>query len=575
MRRALVGQRTSRLTLRSLAARVGRGILAALFVWILFIGHASAQQDERPSNRRAPLPLPTSPSPAPLSTDGAETTEPSTDRLATGLRLRVTGFDFEGNTAFSDDELRTSLNDLVGQSLDTERLLAARDRLTQHYVDAGYATSGAILPDQVPVDGRVRFKIIEGRLSHIRVEGTDRFSRSYFADRLSEVGRAPVLVPRLEEALRFLQEDPLIERVTARLEPGTTRGSSQLHLTIEEARQENFELIAANDRSPSIGEETGQFRLAVANLTGHRDRYQITGWFTEGLRDIEGRFAHPINRWDTRVEARVRYTETEVVEFPFDPFDIESKSLSVSLGLFQPVYRTKNHAVDIGIRGDWRQGESTLSGRSFCFQPEVTDCDPTIAVLRLIGQWNWRDTTNALSFRSTLSIGTDALGATKSRGGRPGGEFVAWLGQAQYTRAMPLRSLLISRINFQRTEDALLSFERIAVGGARTVRGYRPNQLVRDSGLAASVEWRVPVWRRAIGPSYLDVIPFIDVGHAWNERDDRGDNTLTSIGLGLIGRPHERVEASVYWGTRLLGVSRIGNGLIDHGLHLQVTIDAW
>ena len=566
---------TSRRAQRSTAKIAIRFGLAAIFILILSVGHASAQQDERPSNRREALPLPTSPSPSPLAADEATHPAPPSDRLATGKRLLVTGFDFEGNTAFSDEALRTVLSDLVGQRLDTERLLAARDRLTHHYIDAGYATSGAILPDQVPARGRILFKIIEGRLSHVEVEGTDRFREGYFADRLNEVGRAPLLVSRLEEALHILQEDPLIERVTARLEPGATRGTSQLHLTIDEARQEDLVLVAANDRSPSIGEETGQFRLAVANLTGNRDWYQITGWFTEGLRDIEGRFAHPINRWDTRIEARVRYTETEVVEYPFDPFDIESKSLSVSLGLFQPLYRTKNHAVEIGIRGDWRRGESTLSGRSFCFQPEVTDCDPTIAVLRLFGGWKWRNATHALSLLSTLSIGTDALGATRGRGGKPGGEFVAWLGQAQYTRAMPLESLLISRINFQRTEDALLSFEQIAVGGARTVRGYRPNQLVRDSGLAASIEWRVPVWRRAIGPSYLDVIPFVDVGHAWNERDDRGDNTITSIGLGLIGRPHQRVEASVYWGTRLLGVSRVGNGLIDHGLHLQVTIDAW
>ena len=40
-------------------------------------------------------------------------------------------------------------------------------------------------------------------------------------------------------------------------------------------------------------------------------------------------------------------------------------------------------------------------------------------------------------------------------------------------------------------------------------------------------------------------------------------------------QPFERVRASLHWGGRLLGVGRIGSGLIDHGLHFKVEVDVW
>ena len=554
-------------------SRTGRRRLAVVvgLLGVLFASLADAQQDERPSNQRPEVP--------PFEVEDAPTlpVDPLV-RPESGpavARVVVRRFVFEGNTAFSDEALAAVLADRIGRALATEDLIAARDAITRHYVGAGYETSGALLPDQDVSDGVVRFRVIEGELVDVEIIGTDRFSPRYFEARLLEAGKAPLDVAALETALQVFQQDPLIERVSARIEPTARLGRSRMTLEVEEARPDDVRLLAENDRSPTVGAETGAFRIESNNWIGHRDRVALAGWFTEGLRDVQARWAMPLDRFDTRLETRFRFSESELVEAPFSELDIESESFLVSIGVARPVHRTRSHVVELGLTADWRRGQSTLDGSLFCFQPDVVDCSPTIAALRSQASWLWRGRDHALALRTGLSWGIGILGATTRAGNVPDGRFLSWLSQGQLALRTDRGALLVTRFDLQLTGDRLLAFERIAVGGARTVRGYRPNQLVRDNGFDASIEWREPILRGPDGVASLELVPFIDVGRAWDEETDDRDATIASLGLGLVARPHERIEASLFWGGRLLGVDRVGTGPIGEGIHFKVLVDVW
>ena len=109
------------------------------------------------------------------------------------------------------------------------------------------------------------------------------------------------------------------------------------------------------------------------------------------------------------------------------------------------------------------------------------------------------------------------------------------MGQAQWARRLGvLDTELIARTDLQLAKEALLPLEQIAVGGRFSVRGYRENQLVRDNGWLASVEARIPVIRERRWANYVQVAPFVDVGHAWNTNRPTPElTTLASVGLGL------------------------------------------
>jgi hemolysin activation/secretion protein len=135
---------------------------------------------------------------------------------------------------------------------------------------------------------------------------------------------------------------------------------------------------------------------------------------------------------------------------------------------------------------------------------------------------------------------------------------------------------VVARIDAQIASDPLLSLEKFSIGGARTVRGYRENQLVRDNGIAVSVEARIPIIPGNRGPLRLSIVPFVDVGRGWDESGPAKLETdiIASLGVGLTFRLFEGINGELQYGGRLTGApGENGTGLQRHGVHFRVTID--
>lgn len=547
----------------------------AALIALLTAGTATAQ-NVRPGDERPELPEPRAEVRPPLVLPPLPQAD---DALSGGLAVRVTRFEITGSSVFDEATLTATVARFAGRTITSEELLAARDALTTLYVDNGYVTSGAVIPDQDIADGVIRLRIVEGRLDDVIVTGTRRFRPRFFESRLARAGSAPVHVDDLEQALQILQRDPWIERLDATLEPGDALGASRLRLVVSEARQQHLRLEGNNEHSPAIGSSGGSAEAWVANLTGFRDVLSGKYEQTEGLMDAEVRMEIPITPWDTRLRLRFRNTETEIVEEPFDDLDIESTTRAYEVSLVHPLYRKGDDEIWLGLIGEHKTTEARVLGVSFCFEPVTPSCDdPTVSALRTSLDWTRRTREDVFSIRSLLSFGIDVLDATTENADVADGRFVAWLGQAQWAHVFPetlLGSQLVMRGDVQLSSDPLLSIEKLAIGGRQSVRGYRENQLVRDNGVVLSGELRVPLWRDALRRPRLELVPFMDYGHGWNEGDEPPENTLWSAGAGLRLTPIDGVLAEVYWGGRLEHITNPHNDLLDDGVNLRLVIDAF
>jgi hemolysin activation/secretion protein len=540
--------------------------------------------DERPEIEEFP---PEEPPPAPLELPPIPpVAEEDRGRLSLGRGVFVKEFRVEGSTVFTADELTRVVAPYAGRAITSEELLHARDAVTQHYIEAGYLTSGATIPDQSVEDGVVRIRVVEGVLAEVEVEGTRRFRPHYFRSRLERAGRAPVNVVQLEEQLQRFQRDPLVERVHATLLPGQRRGEAKLRLVVEEARPYALSLGFANDEPPGIGSLAGHIGGSYANLLGHSDELAADFAVTAGLRDIDVRYRLPVSRFDTRLELRYRYSQSDVVEDPFAGLDIFSRSTTYGVGLNHPAYRSPSQELWIGITAEYRESETFLGNDSICFQgsyvvPEAepgegggVGCEPMVAVARLFQDWSWRTASDVIAARSTLSLGYQALRPSSDENSADS-RLVSWLGQVQWAHRFPERLLgtqLLARLDTQLAADPLLSIEKFSVGGVRTVRGYRENQLVRDNGLVASLELRVPLLRDPLGRPLVQLAPFADFGRAWDERGELPARSIASLGLGLRVFPWDWLRGEFYWGARLKKLEKLGSDLQDHGFHFNLVV---
>ncbi len=535
-----------------------------------------------------PVPQPTDssrPSAVPLESPGfAPDTAPAftlppvaTEPSPVSPRFVLKAVRFTGHTVFSDAELQAVTAPFLGQAMTAGDLEELRKRLTRLYVDAGYLNSGAVLPDQPVRDGVVTFDLVEGRLTAIQVQGTERLPPAYVADRLWLGAEPPFNMNRLGERFQMLLEDPLISRMDGRLRPGDTPGESVLDVEVTRAKPYSLFLTADNYNPPSNGAERGGLSGIVRNLTGYGDALSAAGFHSQGYTDATLNFTVPLNARDTRVTVGFEYEDSTVIEEPLEPLDIRSESYNYEVGLSHPWINQLNRNLTLGVKLVYRENQTTLLGIPYSFSPGADDGESNVAAVRLVQDFMLRDAQQVFSARSTFSIGVDWLEATVHDDGRPDSEFLAWLGQTQYARRLGSQGVqVIARADVQFSNEVLLSAEQFSLGGATTVRGYRENTLVRDNGYLASLEFRYPLTSVNSSIGLLEGAVFTDYGRAWDKEQREQASELFSAGVGLLWTPFKRLNARLYIAHDLNEAPDAANhDLQDEGVHLWVSAEVF
>jgi hemolysin activation/secretion protein len=509
------------------------------------------------------------------------------------VRVFVTYIHVAGSTVFSDAELDAVTKPYVNRTLTTEDLERVRLALTLLYVNKGYITSGAVIPDQDVTLGVIKIQIIEGTLAQINVEGTDWFRASYVQDRVAMGVQTPLTLAPLQERLQLLQQDRRIERVNAELRPGEAQGQSVLNLRVAERNPFRASLDFNNYTTPLVGELRGLATVGHDNLTGHGDVFRFTYGRSEGTNPlIDTSYALPLNRYDTTFTAFYRRADYLLVEKPIDALNLKTNTEVIGMTLSQPVYRTIADEVTLSITGEHLFMQTFISNDiPFAIFPGTAPNGvATVSALRFAQEWTHRTLDTIVAARSRFSVGLNVLGATITPDANnpgpddPSGQFFSWLGQAQAVKQFGDNlwgMQALGRMDLQLANSPLFPLEQVVIGGRYSVRGYREVTLLADNAFLASLETRFPLVRWANGIPMIQFAPFADVGHGWSLGVNKNfftntglPHTLASVGAGLRWNifPKEWAAFEVYWGHQLNHLNRVADSAQDYGIHFGLTI---
>lgn len=202
-------------------------------------------QKNPPTIQQTPLsPTPFPPAPPPLTPPASSTPLIPQRSLQPNnfVKIKVQGFRFQGNTVFNNQELEKVLSNFVGQEITFADLSEISDKVTDYYVEQGYINSGAYIGvaqnQSLKVDNAiVTVSIVEGRIEKINIVGGNRL-HNYIRARIPQ----PILnSKRLLLALQLLQQDPLIEKITASLKEGSKPSQAiKIQEQLKFAEVENF-----------------------------------------------------------------------------------------------------------------------------------------------------------------------------------------------------------------------------------------------------------------------------------------------------------------------------------------------
>lgn len=531
------------------------------------------------SEPKQPIPIP-QPRPEPALELPPQTFPSSEEGLDLPESIIVSKFEFDGNTAFSDEKLTKITAQFTKRSLTFVELLEVEATITKLYTDAGYINCGAVIPAGQTLSQQgsvVKIQIIEGGLEEIAVTGTRRLNSNYIRSRLAIATARPLNQKRLLSALQLLQLDPLIQNISAELSAGSRPELSLLTVKVVEADSFNTEFFIDNGRAPSVGSLRRGVRINEGNLFGFGDGLNLEYINTDGSNAFDLRYNIPVNPRNGTITLRGGLTSTEIVEPPFDRLDIIGNSNYFELGFRQPLILSPNREFAVGLSVLRQESKSELKGfPGVLVSPGANEQGETrISALQFFQEYQQRNSQQALAVRSQFNLGLDIFNATVNNE-PPDSRFFSWRGQGQYVRLLAPQTLLVIRSDLQFSTRALVPLEQFGLGGLRSVRGYRQDILLTDNGFLASAEVQLPVLRVKNVGGVLQVVPFIDFGVGWNSSGNPDQNinsltnTLLGLGLGLQWQMGDRLNARLDYGIPLTDIQDRGRTLQEDGIYFSI-----
>ncbi|NBD15501.1 MAG: BamA/TamA family outer membrane protein [Cyanobacteria bacterium] len=443
---------------------------------------------------------------------------------------------FQGNTQFSDQTLQQLVKDWQGKPLTIPNLIQLRSQITDYYVEQGYITSAAYVPEQAIEQGVVTIQVVEGGLGEIRVKGVDNsLTQQYARAKINRLIEEPLQERALRQSLQLLQQDPRFEQVNAELVSGEWEGVSDLIVDLKPAPPWQLSLEIDNTQNPDFGGIQGGITLSNQNLIGLGDRLKAGYTASEGVDLWRASYEIPLNGGAKELSLGYRQNEVAVVS-GLDEVDVSSVADTFFIEIEQVLITHPRETLSVSLFFDIRDSQTFLNGEPFPFNlgTLTEDGESRVRVLRLQGRYIQRGRDYTFLARSQVSAGLNWFDATKNDFNFDG-SFVSWLGSVQYLKQVDENLVFSGELATQLTGDALLPLEQIAIGGVDSVRGFERNSRSGDNGILVSTELQWSVRDKVV------LVPFFDLGVVWNNNIDLegvdrkvlSPSLLSSVGLGL------------------------------------------
>ncbi|WP_375741574.1 ShlB/FhaC/HecB family hemolysin secretion/activation protein [Pseudomonas boanensis] len=384
-----------------------------------------------------------------------------------------------------------------GHCLGSTRLNELLKAITGFYIDKGYVTSRAYLPQQDLAEGELKVIVIEGR-----VEGLD--SSSVASDR----ELAMTFPGRVGDVLDLRELEQLVDQLNRlpsrpaqlELEPGEQVGGSRVRLQGEAAKPWRVGLSRDNDGQRSTGEQQWGISLGWDSPLGLADQLNLRG----GGDAVSDRWRHSANQgfsyslpygwWGFSYSYSQSYYRTRNDSTGFD-FALDGESKNHQLRAERVLYRDSvgKTAASFGL-AHLRTRNYVEDSLIKAFSQRLSEAQFGFNHGRRIGS-----AFANLDLGWQRGIGTlDAQGTGHPYGSEPVARYSKYNLTLSYLQPFQLwgESLSFDSLAYgQYSEDPLFSPQRISLGGLSSVRGFKDQSLAGDSG----GYWRSQLrWRRAV-----------------------------------------------------------------------------
>ena len=453
-----------------------------------------------------------------------------------GRRFLVKGFQFSGNKALSQGQLRQVVERFVALELTLTEVKKAADAVTAYYRNKGYPLAIAIVPTQRVDDGLVIVEVIEGRVGNLTFDGANRYSTALLQSYTRPLTDQPVItMEALERSLLALNDLPGLS-AAATLSAGQNRGESDVVIKVKESPFKVSFQVNNNGRTEA-GAARADLTLELPNPLGFGDQLVFRKMQAErGLLDYtQWKYSIPVGVKGARVavsQSVAKYT----IAGEFSALEIGGEVVTQEVSATYPFARSRSRNIvgSIGVR-------ETQTRQGALATPVSNNA---LSLLSVGGSANWvhqdsSSTTASAVFTSNLRNNTN-------------NEPTAVLGKLDldvtHLTGVAAKWDFYFRGNGVVSGSSLPDSEKFSIGGPDSVRGFRSSEMRGDRGYLLTGEFRRQF---VMGRSAGSVSVFHDMG-AVTSLGFASQDILTSAGVGMAWYPgrNSQVKVDVAWPLR-------------------------
>ncbi|MGO6810160.1 ShlB/FhaC/HecB family hemolysin secretion/activation protein [Rhizobium ruizarguesonis] len=471
-----------------------------------------------------------------------------------GACFDITRVEIEGAKLLSPGELRKVTAPYGNRCVGLAEINAVLKDVTHLYIDHGYVTSRAYVPQQDIRKTRVlRLLVVEGTLSDIYLNGQKVAGNASLATAFPGLIGRVLNIRDIEQGLDQMNRLQANDAKSSML-PGPKDGTSILNIENRQGRPWHVSLGNNN-----LGQESTGFSRSSASL-GFDDpldindqwnfSYEHSGpdypWSNDGRgygNSYSGSVSVPYGYSTVSLNGSW-YQYESAVEGNFSTLATSGNSGQAGLGIDRVVFRDKDSITTVRSGLTYKQTNNFLLGNLIeVGSRRYTVGDIGISHSRSMfgGVWMFDASYDkGLGLFDAVEPGDPGAGNADPRFSK----FNATVSVTQPFQAAGRQFELTSLISAQYSPDNLLGAEQISLGGYSNVRGTRESVLFGNDGMFSHNEI---VWRTgsnqgggAAAKAFGELRPYLgfDYGHVYAQKRfdiTGGDLASWTVGIRAVG----------------------------------------
>lgn len=475
--------------------------------------------------------------------------------------IPIERIDLGGVTLFSPAEQSIWTAPYEGRCIGIAELNDILQAITLGYVDAGYVTSRAYLPEQNLADGSLDVRVIEGELAEIRFNG--KIAAHWQAGVFPGLVGTTVNLRDIEQGLEQIRAMP---SYSAEMEiiAGATQGASILDVSATTPRPFGLQVSTNNQGAEATGEYILSLDATYDHLLGLNESWSLNlsksaaphpfalGYSGPGTHS--GTIGVDVPKGDWSFSAEYSWSDyAQTTPGAISPIPIDGWTKTFNLEASRLLHRGQSSKTYVDFSLSLRENVNFIAGVKINSSSRMMSIG-TIALRDERTVWG-----GSLNTGIGYKQGLDAFGAevfANQPAGQPNAQFALVEFDLNYSHLWQLKRGLLrysTTLEGQWSDDLLYGTQQFSLGGTSSVRGTKSGLIAGNSGI---------LWRNDLSFDFANALPAVGA---------------ISLYAGIdVGRIVPQAEHSIAGGT--LGGAVIGlrtsRGWADIDLSYQEIVSA-